>query len=40
MALHRAIPGWFVDKTGRFQSQESKLILIMQIFKINIQNQE
>ena len=40
MGLHRAIPGWFTDTTGLFQNQESKSILIMQSFKINIQNQE
>ena len=38
--MHRAIPGWFIDSLGPFQNQESKSILIMQCFKINIQNQK
>ena len=38
--MHRAIPGWFIDSLGPFQNQESKSILIMHYFKINIQNQE
>ena len=40
MGAHRAIPGWFIDSTGQFQNQESKSILKMQCFKINIQYQE
>ena len=40
MGVHQAIPGWFIDSTGQFQNQESKSILIIQCFKINIQNQE
>ena len=40
MGVHWAIPGWFIDSTGQFQNQESKTILKMQCFKINIQYQE
>ena len=40
MGVYRAIPDWFIDNTGSFQNQESKSILMMQYFKINIQNQE
>ena len=40
MGVQRVIPGWCIDSTGPFQNQESKSILIMQCFKINIQNQK
>ena len=40
MSVYRAIVGCFIDNTGTFQNQESKSILIMQCFIINIQYQE
>ena len=40
MGVQHVILGWCIDSTGPFQNQESKSILIMQCFKINIQYQE
>ena len=40
MSVHQAIPGWVTDNAGSFQNQESKSILILQCFKINIQNKK
>ena len=40
MDVYWANPGLLIDNTGLFQNHKSKSILIMQYFKINIQNQE
>ena len=36
MGVYQAIAGWYIDSAGPLQNQESKSILIMHCFKINI----